>query len=120
MAGPAVAPAAAGSAAVGGAGRPSLTGAGGRPSLTGAEGRLSFVGTPEAVAAELDAFVRRDTADGFVLVPYAVPGAGLDDFVDRVVPLLQDRGVFRTRYEGATLRSYLGLATRPHMEGLIT
>ncbi|WP_371672492.1 NtaA/DmoA family FMN-dependent monooxygenase [Streptomyces sp. NBC_00289] len=72
-------------------------------------GRQSFVGTPEAVAAELDEFVQRDAADGFVLVPHLTPG-GLDEFVDRVVPLLQERGSFRTAYRGATLRSHLGLS----------
>ncbi|MFD9317613.1 NtaA/DmoA family FMN-dependent monooxygenase [Streptomyces sp. NPDC060053] len=70
--------------------------------------RQSLVGTPEAVAAELARSVREDAADGFVLVPQLTPG-GLDEFVDRVVPLLQERGVFRTEYEGHTLRSHLGL-----------
>ncbi|WP_328335356.1 MULTISPECIES: NtaA/DmoA family FMN-dependent monooxygenase [unclassified Streptomyces] len=71
--------------------------------------RQSFIGTPDAVAAELHAFVRADAADGFILVPHLTPG-GLDDFVGRVVPLLQERGVFRTEYTGPTLRSHLGLA----------
>ncbi|MFE6828638.1 NtaA/DmoA family FMN-dependent monooxygenase [Streptomyces sp. NPDC057690] len=70
--------------------------------------RQSFIGTPEAVAAELAEFVREGAADGFVLVPQLTPG-GLDEFVDRVVPLLQERGAFRTEYEGRTLRSHLGL-----------
>ncbi|MFD9391607.1 NtaA/DmoA family FMN-dependent monooxygenase [Streptomyces sp. NPDC060000] len=73
--------------------------------------RQSFIGTPEAVAADLEEFVREDAADGFVLVPQLTPG-GLDEFVDRVVPLLQERGVFRTEYEGNTLRSHLGLPAR--------
>ncbi|MCG6496298.1 LLM class flavin-dependent oxidoreductase [Kitasatospora sp. A2-31] len=71
-------------------------------------GRQSFVGTPEAIAAQLDAHVQNDAADGFILVPHLTPG-GLDDFVDRVVPLLQERGVFRTEYTGTTLREHLGL-----------
>ncbi|MFJ9212105.1 NtaA/DmoA family FMN-dependent monooxygenase [Streptomyces sp. NPDC102264] len=70
--------------------------------------RQSFIGTPESVAESLDTFVRTGAADGFILVPHLTPG-GLDDFVDRVVPLLQERGAFRTEYEGATLRSHLGL-----------
>ncbi|MCX4668309.1 NtaA/DmoA family FMN-dependent monooxygenase [Streptomyces sp. NBC_01381] len=70
--------------------------------------RQSFVGTPEAVAAELEEFVATGAADGFILVPHLTPG-GLDDFVDRVVPLLQERGVYRTEYRGTTLRSHLGL-----------
>jgi hypothetical protein len=44
----------------------------------------------------------------FVLVPHLTPG-GLDDFVDRVVPILRDRGVFRFQYAGTTLRGHLGL-----------
>lgn len=80
-----------------------------RQTVIEASGRQSFIGTPEAVAAELDEFVQADAADGFILVPHLTPG-GLDEFVDRVVPLLQERGAFRTRYTGTTLRSYLGLA----------
>ncbi|MEU7040031.1 NtaA/DmoA family FMN-dependent monooxygenase [Streptomyces varsoviensis] len=75
-------------------------------------GRQSFIGTPESVAAELDEFVQMDAADGFILIPHLTPG-GLDDFVARVVPLLQERGSFRTRYEGTTLRDHLGLARPP-------
>ncbi|MEV0906374.1 NtaA/DmoA family FMN-dependent monooxygenase [Streptomyces hokutonensis] len=80
-----------------------------RQTVIEASGRQSFIGTPEAVAAELETFVRQDAADGFILVPHLTPG-GLDEFVDRVVPLLQERGAFRTQYRGATLRSHLGLA----------
>lgn len=79
-----------------------------RQTVIEAGGRQFFVGTPQAVAAELDEFVRREAADGFVLVPHLTPG-GLDAFVDRVVPLLQERGAFRTEYRGTTLRSHLGL-----------
>ncbi|MFC9862929.1 MULTISPECIES: NtaA/DmoA family FMN-dependent monooxygenase [unclassified Streptomyces] len=71
--------------------------------------RQSFIGSPQSVAAELSAFVAGGAADGFILVPHLTPG-GLDDFVDRVVPLLQERGVFRSEYTGSTLRSHLGLA----------
>ena len=79
-----------------------------RQTVIEASGRQSFIGTPEAVAAELETFVRQGAADGFILVPHLTPG-GLDEFVDRVVPLLQERGVFRTEYQGTTLRSHLGL-----------
>lgn len=58
--------------------------------------------------AEMAVFVRAEAADGFILVPRPTPG-GLDEFVDRVVPLLQERGAFRTRYEGSALREHLGL-----------
>jgi FMN-dependent oxidoreductase (nitrilotriacetate monooxygenase family) len=71
-------------------------------------GRQTFIGTPAAVAATIDEFVRSDAADGFILVPHIVPG-GLDEFVDRVVPLLQERGVFRAGYTTTTLRGHLGL-----------
>ena len=71
-------------------------------------GRQNFVGTPAQVAAALDEFVQADASDGFVLVPHITPG-GLDDFADTVVPLLQERGSFRTEYEGTTLREHLGL-----------
>ena len=52
--------------------------------------------------------MQADASDGFILVPHITPG-GLDEFVDTVVPLLQERGVFRTEYEGTTLRDHLGL-----------
>ncbi len=71
-------------------------------------GRPSFIGTPETVADTLDEFVRTDACDGFILVPHLTPG-GLEEFVDRVVPLLRERGSFRTEYEGSTLREHLGL-----------
>ncbi|WP_020139396.1 NtaA/DmoA family FMN-dependent monooxygenase [Streptomyces sp. 351MFTsu5.1] len=79
-----------------------------RETVIEAGGRHVFTGTPEAVADELDEHVRRAAADGFVLVPRLTPG-GLDEFVDRVVPLLQERGAFRTEYRGTTLRSHLRL-----------
>ncbi|MGX7727782.1 NtaA/DmoA family FMN-dependent monooxygenase [Rhodococcus sp. 2H158] len=74
--------------------------------------RQQFVGTPEHVAAEIDRYVQTDASDGFILVPHLTPG-GLDEFVDKVVPLLQERGSFRTEYEGTTLRSHLDLR-HPH------
>ncbi|MDM7885551.1 NtaA/DmoA family FMN-dependent monooxygenase [Curtobacterium sp. RHCKG23] len=68
-----------------------------------------FVGTPSSIAAEIDRYVQERASDGFVVVPHTNP-YGLDDFVDRVVPLLQERGVYRSSYdEGATLRRTLGL-----------
>lgn len=79
-----------------------------RQTVIEASGRHSFVGTPRSVADGLDTFVREEAADGFVLVPHLTPG-GLDEFVDLVVPLLQERGAFRTEYEGVILRSHLGL-----------
>ena len=72
-------------------------------------GRQSFIGSPATVAETIDHFVQTDAADGFILVPHLTPG-GLDEFADTVVPLLQERGVFRHDYTGATLRDHLGLA----------
>jgi FMN-dependent oxidoreductase (nitrilotriacetate monooxygenase family) len=75
--------------------------------------RQGFVGTPEHIASEIDRYVQARATDGFVVVPHTNP-YGLDEFVDRVIPLLQERGVYRESYEpGATLRSTLGLPTPP-------
>jgi FMN-dependent oxidoreductase (nitrilotriacetate monooxygenase family) len=71
-------------------------------------GRQSFVGAPGTVAETINALVQTDASDGFILVPHITPG-GLDRFADTVVPLLQERGVFRAEYEGTTLRDRLGL-----------
>ncbi|MFI0238734.1 NtaA/DmoA family FMN-dependent monooxygenase [Streptomyces sp. NPDC016845] len=70
--------------------------------------RQSFVGTPATVATAINDLVQADASDGFILVPHLTPG-GLDAFADQVVPILQERGVFRTEYEGPTLRHHLGL-----------
>lgn len=71
--------------------------------------RQAFVGSPATVAETINDLVQADASDGFILVPHITPG-GLDAFADTVVPLLQERGVFRTEYEGTTLRDHLGLA----------
>jgi FMN-dependent oxidoreductase (nitrilotriacetate monooxygenase family) len=69
----------------------------------------TFVGTPVQVAEEINRYVQEDASDGFVIVGNTNP-TGLDEFVDRVIPELQERGVYRTDYElGATLRQTLGL-----------
>jgi alkanesulfonate monooxygenase SsuD/methylene tetrahydromethanopterin reductase-like flavin-dependent oxidoreductase (luciferase family) len=70
--------------------------------------RQQFVGTPTQVAEEIDLHVQSDACDGFILVPHLTPH-GLDEFVDKVVPLLQERGAFRTQYTGRTLREHLGI-----------
>ena len=72
-------------------------------------GRQSFVGSAATIASEMNRLVQSDASDGFILVPHITPG-GLDEFADQVVPLLQERGVFRAEYEGSTLRENLGLA----------
>jgi alkanesulfonate monooxygenase SsuD/methylene tetrahydromethanopterin reductase-like flavin-dependent oxidoreductase (luciferase family) len=71
--------------------------------------RQTFVGSPTTIAESINHLVQQDASDGFILVPHIVP-SGLDDFANTVVPLLQERGVFRTEYEGTTLRDHLGLA----------
>jgi alkanesulfonate monooxygenase SsuD/methylene tetrahydromethanopterin reductase-like flavin-dependent oxidoreductase (luciferase family) len=69
---------------------------------------LAFVGTPQTIADEMEQWLVEEGSDGFnVMFPY-LPG-GLDDFVDRVVPELQSRNLFRREYEGPTLRDHLGL-----------
>lgn len=75
-------------------------------------GRQSFIGSPATVADSIDHLVQEDAADGFILVPHLTPG-GLDAFADTVVPLLQERGVFRSEYTGRTLRDHLGLREAP-------
>jgi FMN-dependent oxidoreductase (nitrilotriacetate monooxygenase family) len=72
-------------------------------------GRQSFVGSPDTIASAINRHVQEEASDGFILVPHITP-TGLDSFVEKVVPLLQERGVFRTEYEGSTLRENLGLA----------
>ena len=72
-------------------------------------GRQSFIGSAETIATTINELVQADAADGYILVPHITPG-GLTPFVDQVVPLLQERGVFRADYTGTTLRDHLGLA----------
>lgn len=71
-------------------------------------GRHTFVGTASQVAQTMHDQVQSDACDGFVMAPYLTP-TGLDDFVDHVVPLLQERGALRAEYETTTLRDHLGL-----------
>ena len=71
--------------------------------------RQTFVGSPTTLAKTINDYVQADASDGFILVPHITP-TGLDDFADKVVPLLQEQGVFRADYAGTTLRDHLGLA----------
>ncbi|HEX2529659.1 MAG TPA: LLM class flavin-dependent oxidoreductase [Geminicoccus sp.] len=74
----------------------------------GSYGTLEMIGTPTTIADQMEEWLHTDGCDGFnVMFPY-LP-AGLDDVVGRVVPELQRRGLFRTEYEGTTLRENLGL-----------
>jgi N-acetyl-S-(2-succino)cysteine monooxygenase len=74
-----------------------------------ARGHWTIVGTPGQIADQLQSWFENDAADGFNVLPPVLPGS-LDDFVDLVIPELQRRGLFRTEYEGRTLRENLGLA----------
>lgn len=74
----------------------------------GGYGGLSFVGTPQTIADQMEQWLNEDGCDGFNIMFPFLP-AGLDDFVDKVVPELQKRGIFRRAYEGRTLRENLGL-----------
>ncbi len=72
-------------------------------------GHLVYIGTPVGLAGLMEAWFPTGVPDGFTMLsPYfPVP---LEDFVEGVVPELQRRGLFRTEYEGTTLRENLGLA----------
>jgi alkanesulfonate monooxygenase len=74
----------------------------------GGYGGLAFVGTAQTIADQMQEWLESEGCDGFnVMFPW-LPG-GLDAFVDKVVPELQRRGIFRREYEGNTLRENLGL-----------
>lgn len=80
-------------------------------------GHRILVGSPRQIADDLQRWFDAGAADGFNIIPASMPD-GVDDFVDGVIPELQARGLFRTRYQGPTLRDHLGLgppagATRP-------
>ena len=77
-------------------------------SLATARGHRTVVGTPEQVADAIEEWFLGGAADGFNIMPPVLPTA-LADFVDQVVPILQKRGLYRTAYEGRTLRENLGL-----------
>ncbi len=76
--------------------------------IAGARGHRTIWGTPEQIADQLEEWFVNDAADGFNIMPPYLPG-GLDDFVELVLPILRHRGLFRTEYEGRTLRENLGL-----------
>lgn len=76
--------------------------------MAGARGHRQIFGTPAQIADELESWFSDGAADGFNVMPPVLPGS-LRDFVDLVIPELQRRGLFRTRYEGRTLRENLGL-----------
>ncbi|MGA3122190.1 MAG: LLM class flavin-dependent oxidoreductase [Polyangiaceae bacterium] len=72
------------------------------------QGHRIVVGTPVDIADQLEDWFVHEGADGFNMKPSFIPDS-LEDFINRVVPHLQKRGIFRTEYEGETLRDHLGL-----------
>ncbi|MEV6067633.1 LLM class flavin-dependent oxidoreductase [Nocardia sp. NPDC052001] len=76
--------------------------------LGGGRGHRTLAGTPEQIADDLQSWFEGGAADGFNIMPPYLPG-GLEDFVDKVVPILQERGLFRTEYTATTLRGHYGL-----------
>ncbi|MFH8337111.1 LLM class flavin-dependent oxidoreductase [Streptomyces sp. AM6-12] len=76
--------------------------------VAGSRGHRQVVGTAESIADDLADWFESGAVDGFIVMPPSLPD-GLDDFVDLVVPELRRRGLFRSAYEGSTLRDHLGL-----------
>jgi FMN-dependent oxidoreductase (nitrilotriacetate monooxygenase family) len=82
--------------------------------MAAARGHWVLCGSAEHIADTLQTWFEAGAADGFNVMPPYFPD-GFDDFVDLVVPILQERGLFRDDYAGATLRDHLGLARpAPH------
>ena len=81
--------------------------------LAAGGGHCTMIGTPESIADEIERWYRAGAADGFNLMPPGYPD-GLEEFVDHVIPVLQQRGLFRTSYDGAgTLRDLLAQSSTP-------
>ncbi|MEO8883551.1 MAG: LLM class flavin-dependent oxidoreductase [Devosia sp.] len=76
--------------------------------IASARGHFTIVGTPVQIVDTLQEWFENEGADGFNILPPWLP-TGLNDFVDLVIPELQRRNLFRTAYEGRTLRANLGL-----------
>ena len=76
--------------------------------FAGGYGGFQIVGAPGEIADTMQEWVETEASDGFNVMFHTVP-AGLDEFVDMVIPELTRRGIFRREYEGATLREHLGL-----------
>jgi len=75
--------------------------------ITG-RGHWEILGTPEQIADQLQEWFENGAADGFNVMPPVFPES-LNEFVELVIPILQERGIFRKEYEGSTLREHLGL-----------
>jgi len=81
--------------------------------IAGARGHWQIVGTPGRIADEMEHWFTTGAADGFNVMPPHLP-VGLRDFVELVLPELRRRGLFRTEYQGRTLRENLGLSIPRH------
>jgi alkanesulfonate monooxygenase len=81
--------------------------------LVGGYGGLQFVGTPSEIAGQMQEWLESGASDGFNIMFHTVP-AGVDEFVDLVIPELVRRGLFRAEYAGTTLREHLGLQRPPN------
>jgi FMN-dependent oxidoreductase (nitrilotriacetate monooxygenase family) len=77
-------------------------------SYAGARGQRTLMGSPKTIADEMEEWLMADAVDGFLVQPAVLPG-GLNEFADLVVPELVRRGLFRSEYEGSTVRENLGL-----------
>lgn len=80
--------------------------------IASARGHKEVIGSPSEVVDLMEQWVKEEGCDGFNIMPPVFPG-GLEDFVELVIPELQRRGLFRTEYEGKTLRENLGLKRPP-------
>jgi FMN-dependent oxidoreductase (nitrilotriacetate monooxygenase family) len=76
--------------------------------LGGGRGHRTFTGTPVQVADTIQHYFENGAADGFNIMPAVLP-SGIEAFAAKVVPILQERGLFRTEYQGTTLREHYGL-----------
>ena len=76
--------------------------------VAGARRHRLVIGSATEVADQLELWFKNEAADGFNIFPAWMPG-GVEDFAELVIPELQRRGLYRTRYEGGTLRENLGL-----------
>ncbi|MBO1073335.1 LLM class flavin-dependent oxidoreductase [Roseomonas marmotae] len=84
-----------------------------RDFTSASSGHRLVLGTPEMIADDLEAWFRSGAADGFMIKTTHYPGP-FEEFVDQVVPILVRRGLFRSEYEGRTLREHLGLPRPEH------
>jgi alkanesulfonate monooxygenase SsuD/methylene tetrahydromethanopterin reductase-like flavin-dependent oxidoreductase (luciferase family) len=82
-------------------------------SVSAGRGHWVVIGTASDIADQMELWFTEKAADGFNVMPPVFPG-DLSEFVDLVIPELQRRGLFRTEYEGKTLRENLGVARPKH------